>query len=177
MADLNAGRASPHRRRPSQNMEGTIHAERKPDASGNLQDRAHEYDRALKQSQVVAARRRGGLGASVLGMSTLQQPQLSASSVFGGGAAMAQTAVLGDSQGSVFPLTRPLSTSDIPEEDLEGVGGSGLGGSYVDGAKRTKPIEIEEEEEEDGLEDGGVLGLLAQIYSGRTRDGPQRAMQ
>jgi len=47
--------------------------------------------------------------------------------------------------------------------------GSGLGESYVDGTKRFGGGGREEEEEE-GLEDGGVLGLLAQIY-GR-REGP-----
>ncbi len=49
--------------------------------------------------------------------------------------------------------------------------GSGLGGSYIDGAGR---FVRKEEEEEEGMEDGGVLGLLAQIY-GR-RDGPVQVM-
>ena len=49
---------------------------------------------------------------------------------------------------------------------------SGLGESYVDGTKRYVGKAAEEEDE--SLEDGGVLGLLAQIY-GR-RDGPAVVM-
>ncbi|KAJ3985416.1 putative transmembrane protein [Lentinula detonsa] len=146
-----------------------------------LADRAQEYDRALLQSQ-YAARRRGG--GSVMGMSALNQP--SASSIFGPSAmAGARTAVLGDSQGSVMPPVATLANLSpeveveesgigaIPDEELgpDGEVGGGLGGSYIDGARRpTRPVYEEEEEEED-LEDGGVLGLLAQIY-GR-RDGPK----
>jgi autophagy-related protein 9 len=84
---------------------------------------------------------------------------------------MAQTAVLGDSDGSVAVdggLLLPASDNgEIPDEDLApdgGVGG-GLGGSYVDGGKRAK-VNMQDDEEEE-LEDGGVLGLLAQIYGGR----------
>ncbi|KIK58252.1 hypothetical protein GYMLUDRAFT_202734 [Collybiopsis luxurians FD-317 M1] len=157
---------------------------------GVLADKAQEYDRALRQSQ-YAARRRGPGGGSVMGMSTLNPNAApSASSIFGPGAmAVAQTAVLGDSQGSVMPvagagsedggvgaaMSEEIESSriaGIPDEELgpDGEVASGLGGSYVDGARRpVKPIY--EEEEEEGLDDGGVLGLLAQIY-GR-RDGPR----
>ncbi|KAK0497041.1 APG9-domain-containing protein [Armillaria luteobubalina] len=132
-------------------------------------DRAQEYDRALRQSQ-LAARRRGG---SMLGASTLGVPGPSGSSVFGG-LSTAQTAVLGDSQGSVQAET-VHEVSTIADSDLaeDGGVGSGLGESYVDGAKRTRAFG-EAEEEEDGLEDGGVLGLLAQIYD--RRDGPTRVL-
>jgi autophagy-related protein 9 len=41
---------------------------------------------------------------------------------------------------------------------------SDLGESYVDGAKRSRPYGDGEEDDEDGLQDGGVLSLLAQIY-------------
>jgi autophagy-related protein 9 len=61
--------------------------------------------------------------------------------------------------------------SDVHPENIvldKGVG-STLGESYVDGAHHYGGIN-REEEEEDGVEDDGVLGLLAQIY-GR-RDGP-----
>ncbi len=132
-------------------------------------DRAQEYDRALRQSQ-LAARRRGG---SMLGASTLGVPGPSGSSIFEG-LSTAQTAVLGDSQGSVQAET-VHEVSKITDSDLaeDGGVGSGLGESYVDGAKRTRAFG-EAEEEEDGLEDGGVLGLLAQIYD--RRDGPTRVL-
>ena len=158
---------------------------RKPE--GVLADKAQEYDRALRQSQ-FAARRRGPGGASVMGMSALNPTGPSASSIFGPSAmAGAQTAVLGDSRGSVMPeqsgggdavssLMPEVEASRIgaiPDEELgpDGEVGGGLGGSYVDGARRAgKPL-YEEEEDDEGVEDGGVLGLLAQIY-GR-RDGPR----
>jgi autophagy-related protein 9 len=83
---------------------------------------------------------------------------------------MAQTAVLGDSQGSIAPLppTRPAfgDTEDDNMGDQDEAVGSGLGGSYVDGAKRAKAF-VQQPDEDEDLEDGGVLGLLAQIYGGR----------
>ena len=61
-----------------------------------LADKAQEYDRALRQSQTAAvSRKRTSVGG---GLATSINP--SASSIFGG-PTMAQTAVLGDSQGSV----------------------------------------------------------------------------
>jgi autophagy-related protein 9 len=83
----------------------------------------------------------------------------------------AQTAVLGDSQGSIVaPDVGRTSGAEsrIPLEDLEldGDVGSGLGESYVDGAKRPRAFDGDEEDE-DGLRDGGVLSLLAQIYGRR----------
>jgi autophagy-related protein 9 len=83
----------------------------------------------------------------------------------------AQTAVLGDSQGSIVaPDTSRTSGTEsrIPPEDLEPDGGvgSGLGESYVDGAKRPRAFDGDDEDE-DGLRDGGVLSLLAQIYGRR----------
>ncbi|KAF9500576.1 APG9-domain-containing protein [Pleurotus eryngii] len=139
--------------------------ERQGEAS-SLADRAQKYDRALLQSQMAASRRRPG-------GSILMDP---AASSFVGGMDMAQTAVLGDSQGSVhLPEVRgnvPSSTDAMEEEDLDAVSGSGLGGSYVDGARRARRDDAEEEDEDDL--DGGVLGLLAEIY-GR-REGPARAI-
>ena len=98
----------------------------------------------------------------------------SASSIFGG-MSTAQTAVLGDSQGSIAPPQRTPKSDDIapkaiPEDELNAEGG--LGGTYVDGG-RSRPMDIVAEED-DNIEDGGVLRLLAQIY-GR-RDGPARAI-
>ncbi|KAJ7775186.1 putative transmembrane protein [Mycena metata] len=140
-----------------------------------LGERAHEYDRALKQSQHAATRRRGMAG-SVLGMSAIAGP--SSSSIFGG-LSTAQTAVLGDSQGSVH-IGHTTATQghgdNIMAEDIspDGGVGSNLGESYVDGGRQATARAEVEVEEDDGLEDGGVLGLLAQIY-GR-REGPARVI-
>lgn len=182
MADFSASH-HPHmfgRRRQSAitNLEGTVHfaAPEQPRVEGTLADKAQEYDRALRQSQYAAATRRRAPGGSVLGMSTLSVGP-SSSSIFGG-VAMAQTAILGDSQGSIRVSTGLKGAgrtsgveggeTRIPLEDLapDGGVGSGLGESYVDGGKRVMAYGGEEEED-DGLEDVGVLGLLAQIYGRR----------
>lgn len=61
--------------------------------------------------------------------------------------------------------------------DSEGDVRSGLGEPYVDGARRHPRVtsvgrSMQEEEEEEGLgADGGVLGLLAQIYTGTAGGG------
>ena len=67
--------------------------------------------------------------------------------------------------------------------DLQGDVRSALGESYVDGARRhprgggVGARSMQEEEDEDGLgTDGGVLGLLAQIYSGTSGGGAARGM-
>ncbi|KAI0664761.1 APG9-domain-containing protein [Cubamyces menziesii] len=166
-------------------MESTIHLQAPTDKV-----------RDLRQSQSV--RRRGpGLGTSVAGSvlhpAQLVRPADSTSLMqstmgVGTGAAMAQTAVLGDSQGSIMPPSGAggsVAESVIPEEDLAADGGVGstLGESYVDG-RRPRPTvsqSQQQEEDEEELEDGGVLGLLAQIYGtganfkGRGR-GPPRAI-
>ncbi|KAF9566358.1 APG9-domain-containing protein [Agrocybe pediades] len=161
-------------------------------------ERGHEYyDQALRQSRMSAAtagalRRRGGpgMGASVMGMSTLLGAGAGpagvggvAASVYGAGElAAAPSVVLGDSQGSVqlggagSPSAKGKAKAKANDgsailSDAGGLGEErdGLEGSYVDGARRFNSGGDEEEEE--GLDaDGGVLGLLAQIY-GR-RDGP-----
>jgi len=69
---------------------------------------------------------------------------------------MAQTAVLGDSHGNEgLPL--PPSNDD---EEVDGGVGSELGYSYVDG----KWSKAYASQQDDGMKDGGVLELLAQIY-------------
>ncbi|TRM58606.1 hypothetical protein BD626DRAFT_181201 [Schizophyllum amplum] len=173
MADFNATHnpaAAAAARRRNAHVEGSILLNA-PEAS-TMTERAHEYDRALRQSQ-HAARRRYAAG-SVLGMSTLT-PMPGASSVYTG-PGMAQTAVLGDSQGSVMPQAEPgVEASQIPDGDFAADGGvaSGLEGSYVDGGRRARPYGDVQDEEEDE-DDGGVLGLLAQIYGGR--QGPTRVL-
>ncbi|KAJ6502213.1 putative transmembrane protein [Mycena sanguinolenta] len=175
MADLGASHYpnSILRRRQTGAAQELTRSVRLPDGLG---ERAQEYDRALQQSQHAATRRRGPAG-SVLGMSAIAGP--SASSIFGG-ISTAQTAILGDSHGSDHLGARTTATAtpqghgdNIMEEDRspDGGVGSGLGESYVDGKQA---VDLEPEED-DGLEDGGVLGLLAEIY-GR-RDGPARVIQ
>lgn len=154
--------------------------------------RAQEYDQALRQSRMAAAVRKrsgGAASASVMGMSTLLGASAAtaaaagpsgggvAASVFGAGElAAAPSVVLGDSQGSVqLGASKSRGSGILPEEvAADGGVGSGLGESYVDGARRSGAGGGGEEEEEEGMEDGGVLGLLAQIY-GR-RDGPAVVM-
>ncbi|RDB21088.1 Autophagy-related protein 9 [Hypsizygus marmoreus] len=155
------------RRRQGAPLEGTVHFASEPKTEGSLADKAQEYDRALRQSQFMATSRRRGVGGSVMSASALGAGP-SESSVFGR-FSTAQTAVLGDSQGSIqVDATARASGTEhsITPEDLEPDGGvgSGLGESYVDGAKRSRPYGDIDEEDEDGLQDGGVLGLLAQIY-------------
>ena len=157
------------------NMESTV----------QLHPPGQDYDRALRASQSVMRRRGGGLGTgSVLHPAQLR-PVASDSVMFQshmGPPAIAQTAVLGDSQGSVAP---PEPIPEDEDEDIVADGGVGstLGESYVDG-RRARPgvaQSQQEEDEERELEDGGVLGLLAQIYGaganvkGRGR-GPPRAI-
>ncbi|KAF8211873.1 autophagy protein Apg9-domain-containing protein [Mycena galopus ATCC 62051] len=178
MADLNASHypnSILRRRQTAAPAAELAQSVRMPDGLG---ERAQEYDRALRQSQHAATRRRGPAG-SVLGMSAIAGP--SSSSIFGG-LSTAQTAVLGDSQGSVR-LARGTTATPTPqghgdnimEEDRspDGGVGSSLGESYVDGKQAVAHVDVEPEEE-DGLEDGGVLGLLAEIYG---REGPSRVIQ
>jgi len=149
------------------------------DGKKDLTERAQEYDRALRQSQHVAFRRKQVGGGSVLSSgggvagSTAWQSVMAAS---GQGIGMAQTAVLGDSQGSIPP---PPALAPIQDGDRAVDGGvdSALGDSYVDG-NGTKPYESQQEgiDDDDELEDGGVLGLLAQIYTTKGPRGPVPAI-
>jgi autophagy-related protein 9 len=178
MADYNAIHPSPFARRrypvslgitggaDYETMTGTVVGDRKPDPA----ERSRDYDRALRASQMVRSRfqSHGPPGASSMYQSGI------------GGMSMAQTAVLGDSQGSadtgrgrvpdvVSTLTGAAVSAGATTVELEADGGveSELGESYVDGVvKRPKPFGISQsqQEEEEELEDGGVLGLLAQIY-------------
>ena len=106
---------------------------------------------------------------------------------------MAQSVALGDSDGSIAhaQLQAPPQAGgqqSIPTGsgelamDSEGDVRSALGESYVDGAQRHArggtSRSMQEEEEEDGLgPDGGVLGLLTQIYNGTTGGGPRGVLQ
>ncbi|KAI6127755.1 putative transmembrane protein [Pisolithus croceorrhizus] len=151
-----------------------------PHGGKDMADRVQEYDRALRQSQHVAVRRRqhaggasilaggGGIGASTIWSSATGGP--SASQSMG----VAQTAVLGDSQGSVIPQPLPVqSAEDSPQQGI----GSGLGDdSYVDeDARGAIPYESHQDGINEGEEhlDTGVVELLARIYAAR---GPQPAL-
>ncbi|KAF9473774.1 APG9-domain-containing protein [Pholiota conissans] len=196
MADLNSHFQYPYYRKRQHggssaavDITGAVHFVNDPPfasssgdrAAVSTMDRAHEYDHALRQSRLAAAvrRRPGGAGASVMGVSAL----LSANPPAGPGASMytvdvatATSAVLGDSQGSEHLAAAQRAVGVAAKAPVLGLGSddasergvvSGLGESYVDGAGR---FTGRDEEEEEGMEDGGVLGLLAQIY-GR-KDGP-----
>lgn len=153
------------------------------DGKRELTERAQEYDRALRQSQDAAFRRRHGGGSVLAGGggvagSTNWQSAMAPSSMGGQGFGMAQTAVLGDSQGSVLPPPALPAVRDEDRANDDGVD-STLEDSYVDGnANRTKPYESQQEgiNDDEVLEEGGVLGLLAQIYATRNPRGPVPAM-
>lgn len=151
-----------------------------------LVEKAQEYDRALKQSQNIATARRDGLagnrgamgGSMLLSGSSANAP---AASIYTAQRAhdLARTVVLEDSDTHLAP-SQGASESQKESERGEGsawIGGgeSGLGGSdYVDGARRERMgygdghdggFDVDGEEFLE--EDGGVLGLLAQIYGRR----------
>lgn len=132
------------------------------------------------------------LGESTMMFQSQSQSQSQLQSQLGtAGMSMAQTAVLGDSQGSIapVPVSVPVHEQAIPEEDLDLDGGVGsmLGESYVDGKRPTAGLRsgggegARGEDGEDDIEDGGVLALLGQIYGtgvnlkGRGR-GPPKAI-
>ena len=139
-----------------------------PGAAGHsfeprVADRPHDYDAALKESQLGAAvRRRSGSGRgplmqdSTIGQSVLQSRA---------GAMSPQSAVMEE---SANPLEAPLPAV---RDELEQTGEvrSELGDSYIDG----KPSRVraqasfgasQQDVEDPLLTDGGVLRLLGQIY-------------
>ncbi|TCD67283.1 autophagy protein atg9 [Steccherinum ochraceum] len=173
-------------------MDSTMHAPTSPtlNVHKDPSERAADYDRALRSSRM-----RGGLGQSRMYSGGGAGSALFQSTLGPGAMALAQTAVLGDSHGTMSSLPPPPPSSTahppaIPEEDLMADGGvvSALGESYVDGRRPQAGMEgsaggmgQSQREEDEALEDGGVLGLLAQIYGtgvnvkGRGR-GPPKAI-
>lgn len=156
-----------------------------------LAEKAQEYDRALKQSQSMAAHKRKGSGTSILlsGSSAGSGPSSGipiAASMYSAARAadLAKTVVLEDSQVESLGKKEKKAEDkviDVGEGDgMIGGSGLGLGESYVDGARRTRTgygdgqDGGQDGDGEELLEDGGVLGLLAQIY-GR-REGPVRGL-
>jgi autophagy-related protein 9 len=144
--------------------------------------RVREYERALQESQSAAVRRRGG--GSGFGSASMMLGQ---TSVYQSG--MAQSIALGDSDGSIAlaqlqapaqgdhpTITTTTTTATHGPTSIPSGSGelavdseSALGEPYVDGARRHArggvARSMQEEEEELGT-DGGVLGLLTQIYNG-----------
>jgi len=146
-------------------------------------ERSREYDRALKASQMVRSR----FQPPARNAGDIQQSMMA-------GMDLAQTAIMGDSGDTATPPSkdkgkpdldpRPFEAKDKGKataeggDHVEGVeeGTSGLGESYVDGAvRRPKLLGLsqtqQQEEDEELLADGGVLGLLAQIYGRKDRTG------
>lgn len=149
----------------------------------DLTERSREYDRALKASQMVRSR----FHLPARNTEDVQQSVMI-------GVDMAQTAVLGDSEGPTTLPSRDKGKPDLDPRPFEikdkgkaiteggygeegmGEGISGLGGSYVDGAARRPKLlgqsqTQQQEEDDEFLADGGVLGLLAQIYGRKDRTG------
>jgi len=149
----------------------------------DLAERSREYDRALRASQMVRSRFQP---PSARNAGDVQQSLMV-------GMDMAQTAILGDSGDTATPPSRDKEQPDLDprpfevknkgkatveegdREDGVGEGIVGLGESYVDGAvKRPKLLgqsQTQQEEDEELLADGGVLGLLGQIYGRKDRTG------
>jgi len=153
-------------------------------AGVDLVERSREYDRALKASQMVRSRFQPPPARTT---GDIQQSVTA-------GMDLAQTAILGDSEGTTTLPSKDKGKPDLDPRPFEardkgkvtteggdgelgvGEGVSGLGESYVDGAaKRPKLLGLsqtqQQEEDEELLADGGVLGLLAQIYGRKDRTG------
>jgi len=149
----------------------------------DLEERSREYDRALNASQMVRSR----FQPPVRNTGDVQQSVMV-------GMDMAQTAILGDSGDTATPPSRGQEKPNLDPRPFEvkdkgrvtaeggdheegiGEGISGLGESYVDGAVRRPRLlgqsqTQQQEEDEELLADGGVLGLLAQIYGRKDRTG------
>ncbi|TFY58771.1 hypothetical protein EVG20_g8028 [Dentipellis fragilis] len=137
MADFTA---ATHRRRTSQDLGSTVLMDKDNKAGKTdeqqLASRAKEYERALAESQSAAvARRRGVVGASgasvMLGQAHGPGVDASMYQSMTGGMAMARTAVLGDSDGSVHVGAAPLrmqtsaGSGEIDAEDRAMDGGVG----------------------------------------------------
>ncbi|KAI5124310.1 hypothetical protein M0805_008918 [Coniferiporia weirii] len=190
MADFTQTHAGIPRRIPGSPSHGRRHG---PSTEHRLAERAQEYDRALRQSQHAAIRRRGtsGRAGHAPGESTLPHaPAVTVSAAGSGGmtaaSASAVNEMLAESTINPFPTDahlhshsqEPSSTdalsSHADDSTRDGEVRSELGESYVDGkVSRGRPSttpSASQRNEDEQIEDGGMLGLLAQIYGTR---GPQ----
>lgn len=194
MAEFTPSRGvAPHRRRPDSpsRRQGAVMERR-------LAERTHEYDRALRQSQNAALRRRG-VGLANVGARVEGLPE-EVDSIVHDNTGDLKSSVRKDSNPPIlvteesninpFPLeetVQPTSSdkqesgintsvaSDIHRSDdlsRDDEVRSELGESYVDGKiQRGRPSVLPPSEPKDDgidtIEDGGMLGLLAQIYGTR----------
>ena len=126
-----------------------------------LEERATEYDRALRQSQNAALVRR----PSARKPNTVTEPPRAGPST-AIEVTPAPTATMEESNMNPFSHTNDIL------EDVEGVGEvqSALGESYVDGkvtrgqASQPPTLSIQREDSAESIEDGGMLNMLTQIY-------------
>lgn len=155
-------------------MHRDSHSHGQASTTGRQANPVEDYEKALKQSQTLARRRQSGLASTVFGSALGPQHSTGASSIWAGGASLAQTAILGDSAGSIAPpaaASQPRVPSPSPpgiEED-----------EYVDGRAPKGDDDVDPQDayiEEEEADDGGVLGLLAQIY-GQGGKGPSGAVR
>ncbi len=202
IADLSARRDSDDQTpRPNVNISPTTTAA-VTDRAREYERALHESQTAAVRRRGVGGV--GGVGGGGVGFGTTSTMLgQSTGTVYHSG--MAQSVSLGDSDESVAianlqpPAPAPVpascsSSSAVPSgvngsgsgelgADSQGEVRSALGESYIDGARRHPrggggggARSMREDEEEDGLgADGGVIGLLAQIYSG-TSGGGARGM-
>lgn len=145
-------------------------------AERHLSDRAQLYDRALRQSQsqhVTVSKRRNlsksGASVRVSSESPAAEPIADAATPAMSSKPPRVEATMEESNLNPFPKPG----TDIAPEDLANDGGVGseLGESYVDGkvsrARTSSQPTASQERAADRVEDGGMLGLFAQIYDTR----------
>ncbi|EJD05712.1 APG9-domain-containing protein [Fomitiporia mediterranea MF3/22] len=179
MADFTYTSAGARRRQLGDGPAGHV---RTLSAEQRLTERAQGYDRALRQSQDAALRRRGQPSRnSTETPISPQGPEVSVSPPD----ANVQTPItmmgegLAESNINPFPSQIHQQGQSVTVEDTlrsndlsrEGEVHSELGESYVDGKMqrgRTNTLPSSSQRDESGpVEDGGMLGLLAQIYGTR----------
>lgn len=155
------------RRRFPENPSYGILAERR------LIDRAQEYDKALRQSQSAAIRRRTNIGKSGNGVNDTPKHDAATVADVVPPAATSQTVQqenpLEESNINPFP---DESTGDhfLQQTPNDGEIKSDLGGSYVDGkVSRARPSSQPSAslQEENDVDNPGMLTLLGQIYETR----------
>lgn len=150
-----------------------------------LTERAQEYDRALRESQSAAKRRRA---PSVRAAATTGEPSSSRMQAPAPTITVQQSATATGSEVPLGESTNPFpadeqhssqvqastdvfSSNPVSDElTRNGEVHSELGESYADGkVTRDRPSAIlpASQREDDQIEDGGMLGLLAEIYGTR----------
>ena len=156
------------------------------DKERRLAERAQEYDRALRESQSAATRRRApsSRAAAITGEPSSSRIHVKLSAPLSAPQTATTTGAnipLGDST-NPFPgdepqLSQVQSSADVftsnpiaDELTRNGEIHSELGESYADGKvtrdRPSAPMPVSQHEDEQ-IEDDGMLGLLAQIYGTR----------